>query len=92
MKITQVLKNGQENSQKYSSLEIRFRMFGFRVYSSISRQVCKPSLFSAEFFDMVDTNDNGFVSVHEVESLFDSNVRPRTSKLDLVFHITHFRI
>jgi hypothetical protein len=31
----------------------------------------------AEFFDMVDTNDNGFVTIHEIESLFDSNVRKR---------------
>jgi hypothetical protein len=26
---------------------------------------------------MVDTNDNGFVTIHEIESLFDSNVRKR---------------
>jgi len=38
----------------------------------------------AEFFSMVDTNDNGFVTFNEVESLFNSNVR--TLKIHFELH------
>lgn len=46
----------------------------------------------AEFFNMVDGNGNGFVTVKEIESLFDSNVRLQKATMNSMVNLIDFRI
>jgi hypothetical protein len=64
---------------KNENLNFRFKELDFDLPSNTQT----ITLF-AEFFSMVDTNNNGFVTFSEVESLFNSNVR--TLKIHFELH------